>query len=83
MNGALLVILSTAGESPTAAHVLTLGIVTWCKTEREGIAACLAARVRTPDSHAELQRKAKALAARHGWAITVAPDDMPWAEEDA
>ncbi len=71
-----LVILLSAGGSPLAAdslESLTGTAVTWSRVEREGSAACLAARVRHRDRPEEFRGRIRRWGAARGWAVTVAP----------
>jgi hypothetical protein len=47
--------------------------VTWARLEREGAAACLAARVRHADPPEHFRDRIRLWAAARGWAVTVAP----------
>lgn len=75
-----LVIILSAGGSPIDDD--TLGavrdvVVTWQRVEREGSAACLAARVRHRDQPVELRARLRAWGAARGWGVTVAPAGPP------
>jgi len=75
----LLIVLS-AGGSPLDAEVLdTLDAtaVTWYRVEREGEAACLAARVRHADRPEQFRLRVRQWGAARGWAVTVAPSRQP------
>jgi len=71
-----LVILLSAGGSPldhAALDALADTSVTWLRVEREGDAACLAARVRHADPPDDFRARVRALSAARGWTVTVAP----------
>jgi hypothetical protein len=71
-----LVIILSAGGSPIEADTLAdvAGVeVTWQRLEREGVAACLAARVRHRDQPVELRARLRRWGAARGWRVTVAP----------
>jgi len=70
-----LVIILSAGGSPLAGDTLdTLPDVraTWVRVEREGSAACLAARVRHPDAPDRFRDRIRQWGAARGWSVTVA-----------
>jgi len=72
---ALLIVLS-AGGSPlerAALDALAGTRVTWLRIEREGDAACLAARVRHAAPPEEFRVRVRQWGAARGWAVTVAP----------
>ncbi|MBI1967587.1 MAG: hypothetical protein HYS40_06325 [Gemmatimonadetes bacterium] len=71
-----LVIVLSAGGSPLAGDSLDTLIgtsITWVRVEREGSAACLAARVRHRDRPEEFRCRVRRWGAAQGWAVTVAP----------
>jgi len=71
-----LVIVLSAGGSPldgTALDGVAGVTVAWVRVEREGSAACLAARVRHGDPPEEFRDRVRALGAARGWVVTVAP----------
>lgn len=71
-----LVIILSAGGSPIAPDTLTdvAGVeVTWQRLEQEGMAACLAARVRHREQPVELRARLRRWGAARGWGVTVAP----------
>ena len=71
-----LIIILSAGGSPIDVDTLagvTGGEVTWQRLEREGMAACLAARVRHRDQPIELRARLRRWGAARGWGVTVAP----------
>jgi len=75
----LLIVLS-AGGSPLDAEALDAldaTAVTWYRVEREGDAACLAARVRHADRPDQFRLRARQWGAARGWAVTVAPSRQP------
>jgi hypothetical protein len=51
--------------------------VTWVRVEREGAAACLAARVRHADPPEDFRDRIRQWAAARGWVVTVAPGRRP------
>ena len=51
--------------------------VTWVRVEREGEAACLAARVRHADLLEDFRARMRRWAAARGWVVTVAPGRRP------
>lgn len=78
-HGALVIILSTGGSplDRTVLDALDGVTVTWLRVEREGDAACLAARVRHTDRPEDFQPRIRGWGAARGWSITVAPDRWP------
>src|SRR5437773_830245 len=64
-------------KDTVAASVTRYGLpettVTWCRVEREGRVACLAARVRHPDPVSEFRVRVRQWAGPRGWGVTVAP----------
>jgi len=75
-----LIIVLSAGGSPLDADVLdTLDAtaVAWYRVEREGEAACLAARVRHADRPEQFRLRVRQWGAARGWAVTVAPSRQP------
>ncbi|HKW42390.1 MAG TPA: hypothetical protein VJN39_14165 [Gemmatimonadales bacterium] len=79
MDHTSLVIVLSTGGSPldhTALDKLADVTVTWVRVEREGEAACLAARVRHPDTPEDFRERIRHWAAARGWSATVAPDGL-------
>ncbi len=75
-----LVIVLSAGGSPldgAALDGLAGAAVQWVRVEREGDAACLAARVRHADPPDDFRGRLRAWGAARGWAVTVAPARRP------
>jgi len=75
-----LIIVLSAGGSPLDADVLdTLDAtaVAWYRVEREGEAACLAARLRHADRPEHFRLRVRQWGAARGWAVTVAPSRQP------
>jgi len=70
----LVIVLSTGGSplDPAALTTLTDVRVAWVRVEREGEAACLAARVLHGDSPDEFRDRVRRWAGARGWAVTVA-----------
>lgn len=71
-----LVIILSAGGSPVDDGALSAvaGVeVTWQRLEREGSAACLAARVRHREQPLELRARLRRWGSARGWGVTVAP----------
>jgi len=71
-----LVIVLSAGGSPLdgrSLDALAHAAVSWVRVEREGSAACLAARIRHGDPPEEFRDRVRALGAARGWVVTVAP----------
>ena len=70
----LVIVLSTGGSplDGSALGTLTEIRVAWVRVEREGDAACLAARVLHGDSPDEFRDRVRRWAAARGWAVTVA-----------
>jgi hypothetical protein len=71
----VVVVLATGGASleSDALDTLPETTVTWSRVEREGRVACLAARVRHPDSVFEFRVRVRQWAGARGWGVTVAP----------
>jgi hypothetical protein len=71
----LVIILSTGGSplDGSALDALADVAVTWMRVEREGEAACLAARMRHRDPPDHFRDRIRQLGAARGWAVTVAP----------
>jgi hypothetical protein len=70
-----LVIVLATGGSPldgSALGTLTGVRVAWVRVEREGEAACLAARVLHRDPPDEFRDRVRGWAGARGWAVTVA-----------
>jgi hypothetical protein len=78
-HASLVIILSTGGSplDRTVLDALDGVAVTWVRVEREGNAACLAARVRHADSPEDFRPRIQGWGAARGLAITVAPDRWP------
>ena len=75
-----LVVLLSAGGSPLAGDSLESldGVrVSWIRVEREGQAACLAARVDHEDPPEDFGGRVRRWGAARGWAVTVAPCKRP------
>ena len=80
MENESLVVVLNAGGSPLTDECLTSlsdTRVTWMRVEREGDAACLAARVRHGDAPDEFGARVRQWGAARGWAVTVAPCRRP------
>jgi hypothetical protein len=71
----LVVVLAAAGTSleAEALHSLADTQVVWIRIEREGEAACLAARVRHHDQPDRFRSRVRSWASLRRWAVTVAP----------
>ena len=71
----VLVVLATQGATleRDALDALPETTVTWCRLEREGRVACLAARVRHQDPVPEFRVRVRQWGAARGWGVTVAP----------
>lgn len=71
----LLIVLSAVGSPLDGAALTALAgaVVTWSRVEREGEAACLAARVRHADRPEEFRQRVRQWGAARGWVVTVAP----------
>ena len=74
-NESVVVILATQGATlqRDALDALPETAVTWCRVEREGRVACLAARVRHGDPVSEFRVRVRQWGAARGWGVTVAP----------
>ena len=74
-NESVIVVLATGGAALEAGALDGLAgtTVTWSRIEREGHAACLAARVRHTDSVTEFRFRVRQWGAARGWGVTVAP----------
>jgi len=70
----LVIVLSTGGSTLDGSSLGALaGVrVVWVRVEREGDAACLAARVLHSDSPDEFRDRMRRWAGARGWAVTVA-----------
>lgn len=71
-----LVVILAAGGAPLDADALAGmdgAAVSWQRLEREGTAACLAARVRHRDRPEEFRARVRRWGAARGWGVTVAP----------
>jgi len=75
----LIIVLSAGGSPLDAAALDTLDAtaVTWYRVEREGEAACLAARVRHADRPERFRPRVRQWGAARGCAVTVAPSRQP------
>jgi hypothetical protein len=75
MHESVVVVLATGGAKleGDALDTLPETVVTWSRIEREGRVACLAARVRHPDSGTEFRVRVRQWGAARGWGVTVAP----------
>ncbi|HXF96257.1 MAG TPA: hypothetical protein VNI61_09175 [Gemmatimonadales bacterium] len=71
----LVIVLSAGGAAleRDALEAMTGTTVTWVRVEREGRAACLAARVRHADPPEDFRARVRRWGAARGWAVTVAP----------
>jgi hypothetical protein len=71
----VIVVLATGGAFLEAGALdgLIGATVTWCRIEREGRVACLAARVRHIDPVTEFRVRVRQWSAARGWGVTVAP----------
>ena len=71
----VLVVLATSGATleRDALDALPETTVTWCRVEREGRVACLAARVCHQDAISEFRVRVRQWGAARGWGVTVAP----------
>ncbi len=71
----LVIVLSAGGSPLDGASLEDLAHVTvaWVRVEREGNAACLAARVRHADPPDRFRDRVKSWGAARGWTVTVAP----------
>lgn len=75
-----LVVVLSAGGSPLASdslESLDAARVSWVRVEREGQAACLAARVGHDDPPEDFGGRVRRWGAARGWAVTVAPCKRP------
>jgi hypothetical protein len=75
----LVVVLSAGGAALGGESLESLGGVSvgWVRVEREGEAACLAARVQHEDSDDEFRGRVRRWGAARGWAVAVAPCGRP------
>lgn len=75
----LVIVLSTGGSplDGCAFDGLQEVRVAWVRVEREGDAACLAARVLHGDPPEDFRDRIRRWAAARGWAVTVASGDPP------
>ncbi len=75
----LLIVLSAGGSPLDGEALATLDAtaVSWYRVEREGAAACLAARVRHADRPEQFRVRVRQWGAARGWAVTVAPSRQP------
>jgi len=70
-----LVIVLSAGGSPLDAaslDALADACVVWVRVEREGSAACVAARLRHGDAPDQFRDRVRRWGSARGWAVTVA-----------
>jgi hypothetical protein len=75
-----LVLVLSVGGSPLDGEALDALVdteVTWVRLEREGSAACLAARVRHGDRLEDFRERLRRWGAARGWTVTVAPRVQP------
>jgi len=75
MEHEALVIILSAGGSPLTGDTLDAlpdVCATWVRVEREGDAACLAARVRHGDAPDQFRDRIRRWGAARGWTVTVA-----------
>ena len=75
-----LVVVLSAGGSPLGSDSLESldgARVGWVRVEREGQAACLAARVGHEDPPEDFGDRVRRWGAVRGWAVTVAPCKRP------
>ncbi len=70
----MVIVLSTGGSPLDGSSLAALaGVrVVWVRVEREGDAACLAARVLHGDSLDDFRDRIRRWAGARGWAVTVA-----------
>jgi hypothetical protein len=70
----LVIVLSTGGSPLDAESLARLpgAAVRWQRVEREGAAACVAARVRHADPPEEFRTRIREWGRVRGWAVTVA-----------
>jgi len=75
----LVIVLSAGGAhlAPDALDALEASHVRWARLEREGDAACLAARVRHADRQEDFRARVRRWGAARGWSVTVAPGRAP------
>ncbi|HEY6809240.1 MAG TPA: hypothetical protein VI160_10690 [Gemmatimonadales bacterium] len=75
----LVIVLSAGGAilGPEELASLPGASVTWARFEREGSAACLAARVRHDDPLPDFRSRLRGWGASRGWSVTVAPCGAP------
>jgi hypothetical protein len=75
----LVIVLSTGGSPLDRVALEALGdvAVAWVRVEREGDAACLAARLRHVEPPEDFRERIRHWAAARGWAATVAPSGPP------
>lgn len=71
----LVIVLSAGGAALERDALDTVDgmAVTWVRVEREGTAACLAARVRHADPRDRLRDRLRQWGGARGWLVTVAP----------
>jgi len=67
----VVVVLATRGAplAGDALDALPQTVVTWCRIEREGRVACLAARVRHQDPVTEFRVRVRQWGAARGWGV--------------
>jgi len=75
----LVIVLSTGGSPLDGAALDALAdtVVQWVRVEREGDAACLAARVQHADPPDRFRERVRRWGAARGWAVTVASSRRP------
>jgi hypothetical protein len=78
-HASLVIVLASGGSPLDAAALDALAdvVVRWVRVEREGDAACLAARVGHADPPDRFRDRVRAWGAARGWAVTVAPGRRP------
>jgi len=75
----LVIVLSAGGAqlAHDALDELEASSVFWARLEREGDAACLAARVRHADRPEDFRARVRRWGAARGWSVAVAPGRTP------
>jgi hypothetical protein len=70
----LVIVLASSGSPLDGESLAALpdAAIRWQRLEREGVAACIAARVRHPDSPEEFGVRIREWGRVRGWAVTVA-----------
>jgi hypothetical protein len=71
----LVIVLSAGGADVATDALAALGAirVQWARIEREGDAACLAARVAHAEAPEDFRARVRRWGAARGWSVTVAP----------